>query len=347
MELRVDGATWEEATYITDISTLPAQVRNVDISDGTHVFRVKAIDNVGNYSEHDAEFALTVRNVNTFKNIILDRDDVKTGEYTLTGLTKCSDGRLIDPWNTDFDDLYDTTFDDYWWNTLDSIVTTEGGEPQNLWGMTFEDIWDATWDDEYDAVFESYDIPPTIVSGVIDTYHVGLTGINYIFEFGLTFTEIVFEDIWDKTFDDVWDNSLYDIVSSGKARTYIRFSDDKTTWTDWQLYLSATYDFRYIQYKIEFDRDSDNEKINVTKLQQYYDVPDITYTHSGTTTNGVDTLVFDTVFYSTPTEISCVITDGTVAYPVLSVTTTGYTVKTYNLSGALTSANYSLTVKGW
>ena len=310
VELRLDGATWEEATYIADITTLPTRLRNVDISDGTHDFRVKAVDNVGNYSEYDAEFTLTVRNVNTFKNVVVDRDDVKTGEYTLTGLTKTTSGNIVDPWNMTWDDIWDDTFEKWWDSTA---------------GSTDE---------------------PSILSSVIDTGRKGITGINYIFDCGLTYGDVTFGDIWDKTFGELWSNTFYNIVSASKAIVYIRFSNDGTTWTDWQLYLSATYDFRYIQYKLTFNKESDNVQINVTSLQQYYDVPDITYTHSGSTVDGVDTVTFDEEFYSTPTEISCVIT-GILAYPVVTVSKTGATVKTYNTSGTLVNTTYNLVVKGW
>lgn len=349
VELRLDGSDWQTATPTCFFDDFPYRLRNVDLAAGEHIFRVKSVDSQGHRSEKETIYQLNVRNVNQFKNILLDRDDIQTRDYTLTGLTISENGNIIAPWNTTFEDIWNTDFDKYWYNRLDSVANTKENEPLNMWGLDFSDVWDDTFDGEtvFDSYFRAQDKEPEVLSSVIDTYHIGLTGVNYIFNLSASFQNPCFEDIWEKTFDDYWGDTIDRIHSDTKIKIYIRFSKDKETWTEWQPYLSATYDFRYVQYKVVFEGITDNTKIDISKLQQFYDVPDIVFTHTGETEHGLAHVDFDTEFYEVPEQISCTII-GTPAHVVVqNVTTKGCDIYTYNDGDTPISTKYSLTVRGW
>jgi hypothetical protein len=313
VELRMDGTTWEDAKKVCDFYSFPYRVRNVDIQwEGNHVFRVKAVDNAGNESVHDAIYQIYIRDPGRFKNVILEQDSIELGNYTVDGLFKATDGTLVNPWGILFDDDWDATFDDY-------IETFDSGDMNTF----------------------------TIVSDVIDIRKNKLTNINYIFEEDVNEFDISFDDIWDKTFDELWTNSFENMNHNWNREIYIRYSEDGEKWTDWQLYVSASYQFRYIQYKVVYTLGSINTRVHVTKLYQCYDVPDLEYTYRDTTVNGTKIFQFDEEFLETPTQVSCVITGSLYAFPVIDVNTQSVTVKTFDASGNPTNVSFLLTVKGW
>ncbi len=312
VELRIDGDDWNSAERICEFTAFPYALRNVNLSEGTHVFRVKAVDNVGNVSENDTRYILTSRNPNTFKNIILERDDIQTGEYTLKGLIKTKSGILVPPSALRYDDI-----------------------------DTYNDV--ATYDSQDDTI--------EIISGAIDTYKVGMTGINFVFDIGMYNTECTYDYLGDKTYDDIGNDTYDSIRTNSYKDVYVRFSEDGQTWSDWQLYIAADYTFRYIQYKIIFYLDNDSIRVEVRSLKQYYDVPDVEFSITTTTNDsGTSAVAFEgSDFYYEPKQISCVILGAkTPVYPIISnVTTTGCTVTCYNTQGNPTKATFNLTVKGW
>ena len=95
-EVRYDGTSWETSTYLaTDITSFPCYISNAGITDGSHVFRVKAVDNGGNYSVNDKEYVCIVRNINTFKNVILSRNDLTDGLGTLENIVQLPNEKLV------------------------------------------------------------------------------------------------------------------------------------------------------------------------------------------------------------------------------------------------------------
>jgi hypothetical protein len=96
VEVRIDGDTWDDATPIFSTANFPYTTELLDIEDGTHTFRAKAYDTVGNYSENDAAFTLTVHNINLLKNIILEQDDIATKSVSFdSSIFEYQDGVLV------------------------------------------------------------------------------------------------------------------------------------------------------------------------------------------------------------------------------------------------------------
>ena len=349
IELRLDGPDWSKATPVCFFTDFPYRLRNVDIAKGKHIFRVKSIDTQGNKSAEDTTFILDVRNSNTFKNIVLERDDILTKEYELSGFEVADNGSIIDPWNVTFEDVWDRTFDQWWMKRMDRSYSDDTNKAYDMYGLNFSDIWTDTFDEDcvYDSFFDGKDEVLGILSSVIDTGHIGLTGLNYIFNLSASIIEATFEDIWDKTFDDYWVDNISEIHSESKYNIYLRFSKDKKTWTEWQPYLSATYDFRYVQYKIEFSGVTDGTKVEISNLQQYYDVPDMVFTLTEETNGGTYHVNFDNEFYEVPKQISCTIIGEPAHVVIKNVTTKGLDVLTYNDANNPITARFSLTVRGW
>ena len=313
VELRMDGDTWEDAKKICDFYSFPYRVRNVSIPwEGNHVFRVKAVDTAGIESEHDAIYQIYVRDPSRFKNVILEYDSIELGNYTMQGFVDTDDGTIVNPW-----------------------------------GIRFDDRWDATFDDFIDTFDSEYMDSIVITSDVIDIRRNRLTNINYIFEEEVIELGTTFDDIWDKTFDDVWINTFENMTHNWEREIYIRYSEDNENWTEWKRYVSASYQFRYIQYKVVYNLATINTRVNVKRLYQSYDVPDIEITFRDTTVNGTKTIVFDDEFMYAPTQVSCVITGSLYAFPIVEIDTQSATVRTYDVEGNPMDVSFMLTVKGW
>ena len=155
VELRMDGSEWSKAKPICFFTDFPFRLRNVDIPEGEHIFRVKSVDTNGNTSAEDSTYTLEVRNGNTFKNIVLSRDDMETGEYELEGLMLSENGNIIDPWNITFEDSWTKTFDDWWDRRMDCVDSTGKDSILDMFDMDFSDVWDNSFDDDmnYESVF--------------------------------------------------------------------------------------------------------------------------------------------------------------------------------------------------
>lgn len=315
-EIRRDGSTWDDALPVVTVSMLPYTLEGQDFDDGTHMFRIKAFDTVGNYSE-ESVFTLTVRDINEFKNIILERDDIedRTIRYG-TGFVYNDDGHLISIWGMRFADLN---------------------------GVTFGDLWDRTW-----GIGEEGATTAELLSPIIDTWHADLTTIRYVFDLALVLDEPKWGDIWDRTFKDVQGQTFFTFASRASYDIYIRYSDDNETWTDWQFYIAATYHFRYIQYKLIFNDIGRDISIRIKSLKQYYDVPDYKISTRGATVNGYARVNYGKVMYKVPSQISFIATDiGTVVSPVVVPTTTHVDIYTYDASGQKVDVNFLLTVNGY
>ena len=352
-EIRRDGRTWDDAIPVVTVSMLPYTLENQDFDDGTHMFRIKAFDTVGNYSE-ESTFTLTVRDINEFKNIILERDDIalRTIKYG-NGFVYNDEGHLITVWGMRFSDLGDMTFsdiEDVTWRT-GGTVYCDDGRLIKVWWMKFNDLRDMTFGDIGDVTWMvggAFSAKPELRSPIIDTWHADLTSIRYVFDISLVFDEPIWGDIWDRTFKDVQGQTFFTLYSKSTYDIFIRYSNDNQKWTDWQFYLAATYQFRYIQYKIVFNAAESDVSARIKSLKQYYDVPDFTLSTRGTTVDGYTRVNFGKVLYKIPTQMSFIVTDvGAVVSPVVIPTTTYVDIYTYNASGETIDVNFLLTVNGY
>jgi hypothetical protein len=162
------------------------------------------------------------------------------------------------------------------------------------------------------------------------------------------FIDPIWNDIWDKTFSDVEGMGFYTLSPDETYDVYVRFSNNGSTWTDWQLYIAASYQFRYIQYKIVFYDISTSKSIAIRSLKQYYDVPDFYMSIRNHTVFGKSSVSFGETLYSVPTEISFIVTNANTAVsPVITPSKTGVEIKTYDYKGKAIDVDYLLTVRGY
>jgi hypothetical protein len=312
IEVRVDGTSWETSKYLaTDITSFPTYISNAGIVDGTHVFRAKAVDNGGNYSTNDIEYILDVTDINTYKNVVLTRDDVLIGGGTLTGLTKLSNGLLVSSSAITYDDF--STYDDY---------PTTYGEDQTSIGY---------------------------LSPVIDTFKVGKTNINFCFDFDFYIDNPTYDTLGNRTYGD-YPNDTYDhITEPVDIIIEIRLSDDGTTWSNWQTYVSAQYNFRYIQYKITANYEDTATRATIKSLLQYYDVPDATYSQTlSVPATGLD-VDYGGIFYETPKQVTPTVIGGSgnVFPDITNSAANGLHIDCYDRTGTKVAGTVLLVCKGY
>lgn len=315
-EVRYDGTDWNSSVFLaTDITSFPCYISNAGVTDGTHVFRIKAVDNGGNYSSNDKEFVLTVMNINTYKNIILSRNDITDGLGTLENAVQLPSGYLVNPAGITYGDVLGYDYSQY----------------PSTYGSTS-------------------DTSLTYTSPVVDTGKIGWTNVNFCFKFE-SFADIDainYGMISDRTYGDYPNDTYRDISLSFETEITVRFSNDNITWTDWQTYVSAEYNFRYIQYKI-IGTYSEGSRFFIESLQQYYDVHDVTVDETISVAAGGTTVTYDEPFYENPSDITMTVVGTTAAiYPrYTSNTKNSITITCYDTSGASVAASVHLIVKGY
>lgn len=312
-EVRYDGTSWDTSVFLaTDITSFPYYISNAGVTDGSHVFRVKAVDNGGNYSVNDKEYVCTVRNINTFKNVILSRDDITDGLGTLDGMLQIASGAL---------------------------VSREGITYGEIDGYTYE---------QYPGTYGSTG-GCGYTSQVVDLGKVTWSNVNFCFSFE-AFSEpehTTYADIADRTYGDHVNDTYGNITVPYNTVITVRFSNDNSTWTDWQTYVSGEYYFRYIQYKITVTY-SPNSRFYIRSLQQYYDVHDVNINKTISVAAGGTVVTYDEEFFTVPTDIIMNIMDSTTVYPRYTDSTkSSIKITCYNSSGTSVPGTVQLIVHGY
>jgi hypothetical protein len=312
IEVRVDGTSWETSKYLaTDITSFPTYISNSGIIDGTHVFRAKAVDNGGNYSTNDIEYILNVTDINTYKNIILTRDDVLLGGGTLTGLTVLPNGQFVSSNSITYGDF--ETYADY--------PETYGADQTSI----------------------------GYLSPVIDTFKVGKTNVNFCFDFDFYVDNPTYGTLGDRTYGDYPNDTYGHITEPVDITIEIRLSDDGNTWSVWQTYVSAQYNFRYIQYRITANYEDTATRATIKSLLQYYDVPDATYSQTlSIPATGIN-VDYGGIFYETPTQITPTVINGSGnVYPdITNSTASGLHIDCYDRTGTKVAGTVLLVCKGY
>jgi len=143
--------------------------------------------------------------------------------------------------------------------------------------------------------------------------------------------------------------NLYSRDDSSNIGIEWRYSEDNTTWTDWQIFAQGCYKFRYYQFKITLN--SPNNKFTaLTNFIANIDVPDrdfYFYDEVISDASAGVTVEFSPAYSSIPAVVSN-ISDGTNGYCVVSAkSTSGATIKAYNNSGTAITAKVDIRVKGY
>lgn len=315
-EVRYDGTDWASSVFLaTDITSFPCYISNAGVTDGTHVFRIKAVDNGGNYSTNDKEYTLTVRNINTYKNVILSRNDITDGLGTLENAVQLPSGYLVNPS-----------------------------------GITYGDVsgYDYT---QYPSTYGSTsDTSLTYTSPVVDMGKLGWVNVNFCFSFE-SFADIDainYGMIQGRTYGDYPTDTYENISLPYSTDISVRFSNDGTTWSNWQTYVSAEYYYRYIQYRI-IGNYTEGSRFFIESLQQYYDVHDVTVTKTVSVSAGGTVVTYDDPFWSIPSDITMEVTSpNSGVYPrYTNNTKESITITCYDTTGTSVAATVDLTLHGY
>ena len=320
VEIRVGGTSWSSSTLLGSVVYSGAYLSDTEIADGTVSFRAKTVDNGGNYSTNESVYDVTVSGINSYKNIVLERDDVTLKDGTLTNMVFTKNNILVKTDSLEYDDL----------NTYDDL-------PSDTYGGG----------NETDPGYIKY------LSPIIDTYKIGKTGINFVFDYGFYDEYPVYDSFADRTYGD-YSSDTYDTMTvDTDISIMIRFSNDNSTWTDWQIYLAGDYTFRYIQYYLKATYSSTTMRGYINSLKQYYNVPDITFSETIDVSSSGSSIVFTDYdssadFYEVPEEIIITVIGSTsLSVSYTNLTATGVTIRLYDTSGNLTSGEVKLICKGY
>lgn len=313
-EIRFGGTTWGTAMKLGDAIHAPAELSNSGVSDGTVIFRAKAVDNSGIYSQHDATCIIDVTGINKYKNVVLTRDDVLLNDGELTGLVPVN-GQLVSSGGLELRDF----------DTFADLPKT----PTPLDNKHFE-----------------------YLSPVIDLGKVGSINVNFLFDYSFHNEDATFADFPDRTFADFPNDTFANITVESETRVLVRFSKDNIIWSDWQSYVGGSYEFRYIQYSLSADYGSPSVRATINSLAQTYDVPDITFKKRiEVPSEGVDIHFadYDVDFWEKPTEVIPTVLSGfgDVYSDVTNLSKTGLTLKCYDRAGTQCNGTVLLVCRGY
>lgn len=144
----------------------------------------------------------------------------------------------------------------------------------------------------------------------------------------------------------------YDLSSNDNANNILiewKYSQDDTTWSDWEIFAQGSKTFRYYQFKITLNSPNNNYaalsnfivNVDVPDRDMYFKNQEITVANNGVTVN------FNPVYSNIPAVVAN-ISDGTNGYCVVSLKSTSQaTIKAYNNSGTAITAKVDIRVKGY
>ena len=213
--------------------------------DGTHMYMIKTIDRVRQYSSSFTSAIFEVSGTGQELNIIIERNEL---------------------------DYIDNA-------TLDNIGNINGKiaffhmyNLEDLAGYNLDD-----WPDipAFADGLPDYDFSAEYMTEVIDTVRVGRTDIrlkkNWFFQdLGLSLLSFP-----NRGLDDFPNNSLDNPPVIYDTQIFVRFSDDNVTWTDWQQYMIGEYKFRYCQFKFTFQLETETAEFELNQIKHFFDVPDL------------------------------------------------------------------------
>lgn len=268
-------------TYITgETHTKPLEV------DGTHTYMIRTIDRSGQYSLTTVSSKFEVYGTGDNLNIIQERDELNYVDQATTTRVDQINGKTSFYHMFSLDDLDGYSLDD--WDSLDALAN---GLP---------------------------DFNPTaeLITEVLDTGQIGKKGIRLSDNFKAEDPEASLLSFPDKGLDDFPNNSLDNPPAEYNTNIYVSFSNDNSTWTDWQKFVSGEYKFRYIKLKLDLEVGSETAILKISEFIEYMHAPDLrleidnlSIAVGGTTINYVD---YNLNFYEIPKEYnSNVVQDGT------------------------------------
>jgi hypothetical protein len=213
--------------------------------DGTHMYMIKTIDRVRQYSSSFTSAIFEVSGTGQELNIIIERNELDyIDNATLDNIDNIN-GKIAFFHMYNLEDLAGYNLDDW-----PDIPAFANGLPD-------------------------YDFNAEYMTEIIDTVRVGRTDIRlkkdwFFQDLGLSLLSFP-----NRGLDDFPNNSLDNPPAIYETEIYVRFSDDNVEWSDWQTYMTGEYKFRYCQFKFTFQLETETAEFELNEIKQFFDVPDL------------------------------------------------------------------------
>jgi predicted phage tail protein/molybdopterin converting factor small subunit len=233
--------------------------------------------------------------------------------------------------------------------TIDNIPFTniiESYAEQTAWAGTKTDL---------SKVGDNLEIDAGHLSG---TYVTPIRDVGYVATFKIGVNSVVVdaseEGVWnEEPVDGKWsDLSLTDRWSgqelTGAATFEIKTSEDNITWSDYISYQPGDYKCRYFQLRMTLTRENTAKTIQCSEFNYYADLPDVDEVQDGEVTvaaNGCD-ITFAKTFHEAPALNVTILTGDGYVWKASSLSTTGVTIKLYDLSGTLKTGTFRIGIHG-
>ena len=199
-----------------------------------------------------------------------------------------------------------------------------------------------------------------LVTGVLTgTYVTDVKDVGYVASFKIGIESVVTasegDSLWsdepdDATWADLPDSDRWSGIEIAGAATFeIKTSDDNDTWSDWAAWIPGDYKCRYYQLRMTLTRTELTQDLECSAFNHYADLPDVDEVGSGEVTVAADgcEITFTKEFHDSPSvNIDILSGDGFLHKFTVTPTTTGFTVKLYDLSGTAKTGTFKYHAHG-
>jgi len=246
--------------------------------DGTHRYMIKSIDRVKQKSVNYTSTIFEVSDTGLELNIIQERNELNyIDNATLENLSKINNKIMFNHMFT-LNDLQNYTLND--WPDLEA----------------------------YSNGIPDFEKQANYITEAIDTGHVGRTDIRIRKDWFFQDLDLSLLSFSDRNLNDFPNNSMNNPPAIYNTQIYIRFSDDNINWSDWQQYMTGEYKFRYVQFKVEVNIETESTEFKIEQLEMIFDVPDIEiadrYISVGTGGKTINYSDYGIEFYKVPARYS-------------------------------------------
>lgn len=288
------GSNWDSATQIAIVKANEFMFPVGEI--GLQTYLCKHIDTTGNYSTTPATDTLTV-------TAPPERNIVNT-------LDLFAGNRMENATLTDLDYVWSVLYDSTYARKAYALKTSKTWEDVEGEAMTWENAQTAG-SLNMDSAFVSVGSLRMLTATPFD--------LGAIFEFNV---------VMDIDYAD---------SENGTIVTLINYSEDNVTWSDWEtLSASTQYRARYVAFGFNVSSTDTGEPVIIYGATAQINAPTVYVDYGGdlAVATGGTSVVFGQPFTETP-RVRCQVINGAIGFPVVTAkSTTGFTVKVYNVSGS-------------
>jgi len=134
----------------------------------------------------------------------------------------------------------------------------------------------------------------------------------------------------------------------GATSFEVKTSDDNITWSDWIAWQQGDYACRYFQLRMTMTRSSLSQNLACSEFSYYTDLPSVDENQEGevTDTGTGEVITFTKTFHEDPIINVTILTGNAYVWKATSLSTTGVTIKLYQLDGTSVVGTYRIHAHG-